>query len=316
MTALGGSPVVVAAMRRNRVRCALLSVVAGVNCLVVFTVLGGAVVWLLIMAPLVLLAPTWSPTTQQLLIVAIAAGVVWVAFVTIDTLWQTAGDVIGGDGVRVPLETEHRVHDILDELSIATGIPVPREIGVVTSDAPNALAIGVTGRRTTIIITTGLLQALTRAELEAVLASQLIATARLDVAVRTLAALYSNGTEALYRSFVPRPAARWPVMWLWVVLLAPTQLVTRLVWRSVFVTSGLQGDELSVAVTRNPEALLRALVKVRDDQHEMYDVAAATVPLWLEPEDVVTRGASSYLGIDVLDRRIEELARVCGVPTP
>jgi heat shock protein HtpX len=194
-------------------------------------------------------------------------------------------------------------------------------VGVVATEAANAIAVGLTRRRSQIVLTSGLLRLLTRDELEAVLAAELIAVERLDVAVRTLAAVYAYGTRALYRSYFPAGYERSPMTWPWVAALWPTQWLAKRMWRSVLSVAATETDELAVAVTHNPEALLSALVKLRHDHRRLAGVPAMTAPLWLEPGDVepappeVSPFATAPL-VKSFDARIEHLSHVCGLPVP
>jgi heat shock protein HtpX len=300
------------------VRRVLLTLVAGVNHLILVSVFAGGLLWLGVLVAAGIFWPTWTPRFGHVVASSLAVGLICLVVLTILAMRELPTRVSGGIGVRHPRPAELRLTEVVAELAIATGMEAP-DVGIIDSVAPNALAIGVSPRRTSIVVTSGLLALLTRDELEAVLAAEMIATARLDVAVRTLAAIYARGNRATYASWIPPSSERSPLMWPWVVLLGPTQLVTRWVWRSVLVASGPQCDALAVAVTRNPEALLHALEKVRTDHHVLNGVPLETVPMWIESEDVNAREAgllSAPSALGLLDRRIQHLVALCGDPPP
>jgi Zn-dependent protease with chaperone function len=315
---LGGSPIVRAAMRRNRWRLLVLALVSIVNAFAVYTALAGTAAVLVLLGFPSLIDHSWSPALRTDVMLAVVVGFVVVLVVARDTLHDLPASVSSGLGVR-PVTDAERVPELLEELSIATGLPSPAEVGVIESVAPNALAVGVGARRTSIILTTGLFGLLTRDELEAVLATEMIAAARLDVALRSVVAALAHRGRSDFAEWVP--TAHWanPLFLLWSVAFAPMQLLTFVLWRSTLVSNGLQSDDLAIAVTRNPEALLHALQKLRQDQHQLQRVPPVSVPLWVEPEGVVGRSPSPFKrlsGTSVLDTRIAHLAARCGEPGP
>src|SRR4051794_38786238 len=304
-------------MRRNRRRLVLLSVVAAGNALIVFTILGGAAGALLVVGVPSIIHPSWAVSPRVIGTIAIVIGVVWLGI----SMWQVVHDlpaeVSGGLGVRPFEPDELLVPDLIEGLAIATGLPPPDEIGLLPSDAPNALALGVGLRRTAIVVTSGLLTTLTRDELEAVLASELIAAARLDTTLRTLLSACSHRARSAFDEWVPLDHWANPLFILWAIVFAPTQLLTALLWRSALARNGTEADALAIAVTRNPEALLHALSKLRTDRRELDAVPAVSVPLWIEPGAVKTRGRLPFAPVALarlLDPRITDLAELCGEP--
>ena len=82
--------------------------------------------------------------------------------------------------------TYARLHNVVEGLCIASGLPKPR-LYVVEDDAPNAFATGRDPKHAAIAVTTGLLQKMNRVELEAVLAHELSHVKNYDILVSTLA---------------------------------------------------------------------------------------------------------------------------------
>jgi heat shock protein HtpX len=195
-------------------------------------------------------------------------------------LWAI-GRTVGRIGAVEVGETELPVlRNLVEELSIATGVPRPR-VALLADGAPNAMAVGRSPSRTTIVVTSGLVVSLARDELEAVLAAELWAVRRLDTAMQTAAVACSGSAISFHHAW--RNELRSPRTWIIVVLTWPTMAIAELLRRSVHRNADFGADELAVATTRHPHALRRALEKLRDHTGVVAALDARTAPLWFEP---------------------------------
>ncbi len=88
--------------------------------------------------------------------------------------------------VEVGPEQAHVLHNVIDGLCIATGLPKPK-VYIVDDPAPNAFAFGRSRERAGVAVTSGLLNLMSRRELEGVLAHELSHIRNRDVQVTTLA---------------------------------------------------------------------------------------------------------------------------------
>jgi Zn-dependent protease with chaperone function len=167
-----------------------------------------------------------------------------------------------------------RIENIIVELAIATGVP-PARLAVMDDLAPNALAVGSRPKDTTIVVTTGLVGALTRDELTAVLAVVLCGVANWDVALRSVSYACTSGTESLRENFDGSKAVA--------ILTEPGTRVARAMQRRTVARGDFAADVWAVSITRNPAALRRALIKLRDDPREVGCLTRETASLWFEP---------------------------------
>ena len=87
---------------------------------------------------------------------------------------------------RPTREQYRRLHNLVEGLCIAGGLPKPR-VYVVDDPAPNAFATGRNPKHAAIAVTTGLLEKMNRVELEGVLAHELSHIRNYDILVSTLA---------------------------------------------------------------------------------------------------------------------------------
>jgi heat shock protein HtpX len=160
---------------------------------------------------------------------------------------------------------EPRLHNLVDGLCAASGVEKP-SLHVIEDPAPNALAVGRSVDHSAIAVTRGLLDALTRVELEAVLAHELSHIKNEDVLVDTLA--------------VTMPAT------------------ARLLHRTMGRTREPQADLAAVEMTRYPPALASALTKLRDAGTYVSAASWSTAHLWLAAPRSGSDGPASADGSD------------------
>jgi heat shock protein HtpX len=125
-----------------------------------------------------------SVGTGQAILVGGGLGVGLLALVVygdVVALWAVDGHRISPDDDRLP-DVRARV----DRLAAAADVPAPT-LAVTTDDEPNAFTAGV-GDRRVICVTTGLIETLEGAELDAVLAHELAHVKHRDAVVMTVAA--------------------------------------------------------------------------------------------------------------------------------
>jgi heat shock protein HtpX len=173
---------------------------------------------------------------------------------------------------------------VVEEMSIASGLPKPK-VYIVPDADPNAFATGRDPEHASIVVTRGLLDTVTRDELQGVVAHELSHVRNLDIRLMTVIAAMV-GTVALLSDWTSRAlrhgasggrnrrdrgrgkggaaAIVLPVIWVVAVLLAPLigQLLAMMVSRRREYLADASGAEL----TRNPLALASALAKI-DQAH-------------------------------------------------
>jgi heat shock protein HtpX len=189
-----------------------------------------------------------------------------------------------------------RLHNIVEGLSIAAGIPKPR-VWIVPESAPNAFATGRDPEHSHVAVTQGLLETMNRVELEGVLGHELAHVQDRDILVGTVVATLV-GAAVLLAEFFMR-------MWWWggfrgrrgndsgggpvalvifavgfvLLILAPVfgQLIRLAVSRNREFLADAQGAML----TRYPPGLVAALKKLQAAPTAMRSANNATAHLWL-----------------------------------
>jgi heat shock protein HtpX len=124
--------------------------------------------------------------TPALIPVAVVGALVW--FVIAWFANQKIVDIATG-AKALDRRTEPRLWNILETLCISRGITMPR-LRVIESPAMNAFASGVRRSQYTVTVTRGLLDTLSDAELEAVLAHELTHIENRDVQLLVIAAVF------------------------------------------------------------------------------------------------------------------------------
>jgi heat shock protein HtpX len=143
-----------------------------------------------------------------------------------------------------------RYHNLVEGLCFAAGLPKP-SLYVLEDPALNACSVGRDPKHASIVVTTGLLENLSRIELEGVLAHELSHIKSHDIAVSTLA--------------VP------------LALVAPG-----LAARAIGAHREALADVTGVSLTRYPPGLISALERLRDDGASLRSTHRAVAHLWIE----------------------------------
>ena len=92
---------------------------------------------------------------------------------------------------EVTPEQAPELHAMIERLCIQADLPKPK-VAMVESEVPNAFAMGRSPKSATVCVTTGILQLLSPAELEGVLAHELTHVVNRDVVVMTIASFFAT----------------------------------------------------------------------------------------------------------------------------
>jgi heat shock protein HtpX len=83
------------------------------------------------------------------------------------------------------------LHAMIERLCVQADLPKPR-VAVAENAMPNAFAMGRSQKHSTVCVTTGIMELLSPAELEGVLAHELTHIANRDVAIMTMASFFAS----------------------------------------------------------------------------------------------------------------------------
>lgn len=190
--------------------------------------------------------------------------------------------VLGVMRARPATREQHQeLLNVTEEMAIASGLPVPK-IYVIESPASNAFATGRDPQHASIAVTTGLLEALNRNELQAVVAHELSHVRQRDT-------LYSVVVAALVGTIIIMADIFWRsmryggrrsrngqgqavllVIGLLLAILAP--ILAKILQMAVSRRREYLADLGGADLTRNPDALADALEKIAGDPDRL-DIA-------------------------------------------
>jgi heat shock protein HtpX len=266
-------------IRANKIRSAFL--LAGLFLLVYVLVFAGALV-----------AEAWlHPGFSLNAILWVAKMDFWrsVPFATIGAfLWiviayyfhQSMIDAMTGSE-SVTRKEEPRLYNLLENLCVARGIPMP-QLKIMQSDALNAFATGLNQRQYSITVTTGLVDRLNDAELEAVLGHELThirnGDVRMMVVAMVIAGVVSFFGEMLFRMFTQgglryrssssssdrKGGGAVAAILIAVVLIMVAWLLSVVVRLALSRSREYLADAGAVELTKNPDAMISALRKIEN----------------------------------------------------
>jgi heat shock protein HtpX len=185
---------------------------------------------------------------------------------------------------------EPRLYNIVENVSIATGIPMP-VLEVSETRAINCYALGLTPTSSTICFTRGMLDTLSNTELESVVAHEFTHIKMGDVRLMTLVAIFNSILFSIYWFVTYRfrqslhdmmHGSLWAGMqiaaFFGIILVFPGFFLNSMIVTAIFVgaamlvgvalrlsishTREFVADLGAVETTKNPEALISALVKI------------------------------------------------------
>jgi heat shock protein HtpX len=231
----------------------------------------------------------------------------------------------------VTREQQPRLYNLLENLCISRGITMPK-LKVIESDALNAFATGLNERQYSITVTTGLLNTLNDAEMEAVLGHELThirnGDVRMMVIAVVIAGVVSFFAEMFFRIFFQsggsirpsssssssdRKGGAGAVILLAVVLIALAWLLSVVVRLALSRSRELLADAGSVELTKNPDAMISALRKI-EGRGELPGATSAVMEMCIDnPREGFANIFDTHPSVD---KRVAALVQFAGGHDP
>ena len=228
--------------------------------------------------------------TASVIALVIAAAMAFTSYWKSDSIALKVSRAVPADP-----ETYQRLHNLVEGLCIAGGLPKPK-VYIINDPAPNAFATGRNPQHAAIAVTTGLLEKMNRVELEGVVAHELSHIRNYDILVSTIAVtlvgsiaimtdlgirmMWWNGGRTSRegdRNNGSNPLALFGFL---LVILAP--IIAKAMQAAVSRKRESLADVSACQMTRYPPGLISALEKLRADTTATHSASMATAHMWIE----------------------------------
>lgn len=188
----------------------------------------------------------------------------------------------------VTKESNPQLYRMVENLCIASGLPLPK-IYIMNEAAPNAFATGRNPKHAAIAFTTGILEKLDKHELEGVTAHELSHVGNRDTLVMTVVSVLV-GTIAVLADIFMRSLwfgggnnrDRSPIFMVLAIaaaVLAP--IAATLIQLAISRRRELLADASGVLLTRYPQGLANALIKISSDKHPLRAAHTGTAHMFI-----------------------------------
>jgi len=186
---------------------------------------------------------------------------------------------------------DYNFYTVAENLSLAAGIPKPK-LYVIEDSAPNAFATGRDPKHAVVCATSGLLNKLTRTELEGVVAHELSHVKNYDTRLMSIVAVLV-GMVALLADIFLRTSFRGGrsdrrgsqaatiFLLLGIIFAILSPIISQLIQLAVSRRREFFADSSSVALTRQPSGLISALEKIAKDHEPLEAANKATAHLYI-----------------------------------
>lgn len=179
----------------------------------------------------------------------------------------------------------------VENLCIASGLPMPK-IYIIDDSAPNAFATGRNPKHSSIAFTTGILEKLNKLELEGVTSHELSHIGNRDTLLMSVVSILV-GTVALLADWYLRSMwwggrdseddnksnAIFMILAIILAILAP--IIGTLIQLAISRKREFLADASGALLTRNPDELADALLKISKDQEPLEAANRATAHLYI-----------------------------------
>lgn len=193
---------------------------------------------------------------------------------------------------QIKLSDNPQLFRLVENLCIAAGLPMPK-VYVIEDSAPNAFATGRNPNHSAICFTTGILSKLDKLELEGVAAHELSHVGNRDTLVMSVVSVLVGVVAVLADWYMhsmlwgssrrdsddSRSNAIFVVLAIAMAILAP--IIATLIQLAVSRKREFLADASGSLLTRNPDALASALLKISGDKEPLEAANRGTAHLYI-----------------------------------
>ena len=202
--------------------------------------------------------------------------------------------VLGISGAKPVGKNDYKLyHSVVQNLCLASQLPEPK-LYVIEDTATNAFATGRDPQHAALCATTGILEKLTRTELEGVIGHELTHVKNFDIRLMSLVSVMVGSVALLADMFFrmsyfgnrsrdrdDRGQVGALLMILGIVFAVLSPLIAQLIQLAISRRREFFADAGSVALTRQPGGLISALQKIAGDHEALEAANKATAHLYI-----------------------------------
>ncbi len=231
----------------------------------------------------------------------VIAAIIWLF------MWLTA--YYGGDGIllsmnrarKIEKKDHPRLFNVVEEMTIASGLPKMPDIYIIDDPALNAFATGRDINHTSVAITSGLLEKLNRDELQGVIAHELAHIKNRDVLLMVILAVMvgaivlisQSATRMMFWGGMAGGGGRRKsrdsggggiqiiILLLGVILMILAPIFAQLIYLALSRRREYLSDASSALYTRYPDGLASALEKLATSNVKVATANKATAPMYI-----------------------------------
>lgn len=207
--------------------------------------------------------------------------------------------LLGVSGAKeVSQEIHPQLFNVVEEMKIASSFPYMPKVYIIDDPAPNAFATGVKPEKTAIAVTSGLLERLSRYELQGVVAHEMSHILNRDVLLMTFAGMmlgaitiisevflrglyFGGGSRYKSKSSKSSGQAQLIIMIVALVLAILAPILARLLYFAISRKREYLADASAVRLTRYPEGLAAALEKISNSDLDLQKANKITAPMYI-----------------------------------
>ena len=244
--------------------------------------------------------------------------------------------VLGGRGVLLgsvrAREIQHadspRLFNIVEEMTIAAGLPKLPKVYIIDTDAPNAFAVG-TEDNSAVAVTSGLMIKLNRDELQGVIAHEIGHITNHDTRFMTIAGVMVAAIVILADMFVRGVfysavagrrrsrgrgggQAQIVIFLIAIVFAILAPLLAQMLYFACSRRREYLADACSARYTRYPAGLARALQKISGSADDMKNVSRAVAPMFIINPRMAVGGSGLLSTHPATEDRVEILLSMGG----
>ncbi|OGH23765.1 MAG: zinc metalloprotease HtpX [Candidatus Levybacteria bacterium RIFCSPLOWO2_01_FULL_38_13] len=192
---------------------------------------------------------------------------------------------------EIKKEDNRQLYNTVENLCIASGQPIPK-IYIISDSSPNAFATGRSPDKAVVCVTSGLLNMLAKTELEGVISHELSHIKNFDIRLMAVVAILVGFIALISDIFMrslwfggsrdnERNSAQGVLMVIGIIFAILSPIVAILIQLAVSRKREFLADASGVLLTRFPEGLTSALIKISKYPYPLKNANNATAHLFI-----------------------------------